>query len=167
VPSTNSFPTDRGTVAVVDGELVFEESQVGYLRSIYDGYWRGARWAQKAILFGYAFASLSALVFFVSAVWRRRVFLIATVGGTVALMWILDRVRGFRSADRIPLSAVSKVSLVSGKKGLTKPRLVIKYTDDNKRRKRRVNLPSQYATNGHTAYTRARLTLEERGFELS
>lgn len=151
----------------IDGELVFKESVTGYFRSLYDGYWRNGGGTQKVILSGYAFALLSALVFFVSAVLNRRVFLVATVLGAVALTWLFDRARGFRSVDRIPLSTVNDVSVVSGRQGLTKPRLIITYTDDENHKRRRVTLPSKYAVNGDTAYTRARSMLEERGFELS
>lgn len=146
---------------------MFKESWTGYVRALYDRYWRDGRGTQKALIIGYALASLSALVFLVSAVLRQEVFLIATVVGAVALTWSLDRARGFRSVDRLPLSAISDISVASGIQGLTKPRLVIRYRDDGHRRKRRVTLPSKYATNGHTAYTRARSMFNQRGFELS
>ena len=167
MPSTNSFLTDRGIATLVDGELMFEESWTGYVRALYDRYWRDGRGTQKAMIIGYALASLSALVFLASVVLRQEVFLIATVVGAVALTWSLDRARGFRSADRISLSAISDISVASGIQGLTKPRLVIRYTDDGHCRKRRVTLPSKYATNGHTAYTRARSMFNQHGFELS
>ena len=132
-----------------------------------DRYWRDGRGTQKAIIIGYALASLSALVFLASAVLRQKVFLIATVVGAVALTWSFDRPQGVRSINRIPLSVISDISVASGIQGLTKPRLVIRYTDDGHRRKRRVTLPSKYATNGHTAYTRARSMFNQHGFELS
>ena len=115
MPSTNSFLTDRGIATLVDGELMFEESWTGYVRALYDRYWRDGRGTQKAMIIGYALASLSALVFLASVVLRQEVFLIATVVGAVALTWSLDRLRGFRSVDLIPcpLSVTYRLPLES------------------------------------------------------
>ncbi|AAV48284.1 unknown [Haloarcula marismortui ATCC 43049] len=48
--------------------------------------------------------------------------------------------------------------------GLTRSRLVIRYTDGGTTCKRRVNLPSLYTSGGETVYERAQEAFAERGF---
>ena len=66
--------------------------------------------------------------------------------------------------DRIRLDAIEQVSATDGTKGLTRPRLVIIYTDGGTTRKRRVNLPSLYTNGGETVYEQAQEAFTERGF---
>jgi hypothetical protein len=100
----------------------------------------------------------------VSAVRRGNHLHIAAVGGSMLVLWGVNYARGFRSPDRIRLDTIEQVSATDGMKGLTRPRLVIKYTDEETTRKRRVNLPSVYTNSGETVYKQAQEAFTERGF---
>lgn len=166
MPAIDSFATKRGVARFTDDALRFEESVTGYLRSLYRGYWRRGRWWRKAIFAGYVFALLFGVGWAVDAVRRGRVVLVAGVLGVLAVLWLVDYVRGYRSPDRVPLDSVEGVSATRGRKGLTRPRLVVTYADGGTTRKRRVNLPSLYLADGESAFSRAREAFEERGFDV-
>lgn len=100
----------------------------------------------------------------VSAVCGGDFLLLAVVVGLIVALWLVDRVRGFRSPDRIRLDIIEKISATAGKKELTRPRLIITYTDGETTYRRRVNFPSLYTSGGETAYERARAAFAERGF---
>jgi hypothetical protein len=80
------------------------------------------------------------------------------------VLWGANYARGFRSPDRIRLDTIEQVSATDGMKGLTRPRLVIKYTDGRTTCKRRVDLPSFYTNGGKTVYEQAQEAFTERGF---
>ena len=164
MPSIESFPTKRGTARFTEDAVHFDESVVGYIRSLYREYWKSNTWWRKGIFAGYVLGLLVGLGWIISAVRSGDVLLLAVVVGLLAVLWLANYARGFRSPDRIRLDAIKEVSAIRGEKGLTRPRLVITYTDGESTHKRRVNLPSLYTTDGETAYERARSAFGERGF---
>jgi len=164
MPSIESFPTKRGTARFTEDAVHFDESIFRYIRSLYREYWQSNTWWRKGIFVGYVFALLFGLGWAVSAVRSGDILLLAVVVGLLAVLWLVNYARGFRSPDRIRLDAIEEVSATSGEKGLTRPRIVVTYTDGESTHKRRVNLPSLYTTNGETAYERARSAFAERGF---
>jgi hypothetical protein len=164
MPSTDSFPTKRGTVRVTDDAVHIEECFSGYMQSLYAEYWKSDTWRQKAIFAGYVLAFVFGVWGIVNLIRSGEYLLIGTLVGLLILLWGLNYARGFRSTDRIPLTAIDDVSATRGTKGLTRPRLIITYTDGTSTAKRRVNLPSLYTTRGETAYEQARAAFAERGF---
>ena len=164
MPSIESFPTKRGTARFTEDAVHFDESVVGYIRSLYQEYWKSNTWWRKGVFVGYVVGLLVGLGWIVIAVRSGDVLLLAVVIGLLAVLWLANYARGFRSPDRIRLDAIKEVSATRGEKGLTRPRLVITYTDGESTHKRRVNLPSLYTTDGETAYVRARSAFGERGF---
>jgi len=164
MPSAESFPTKRGTARITDGAVHIEESFSGYLQSLYAAYWKGDTWRQKAIFGGYILAISFGAWEVVSMIRRGNGLLIGSIVGLFILLWGLNYARGFRSPDRIPLDAIETVSATRGTKGLTRPRLIITYTDGESTAKRRVNLPSLYTTRGEAAYEQAQAVFAERGF---
>lgn len=164
MPPPNSFPTRRGTVSVTQNAVHFDESMLGYFRSLYSQYWQQDEWWRKGIFAGYVFALVYGLGWVISTIRRGDVFLSAFVVGLVIALWLVNYVRGFRSPDRIPLSAITAVSATRGTKGLTRPRLVLTYRAGESTYKCRVNLPSLYTTAGESAYERAQSAFAERGF---
>jgi hypothetical protein len=164
MPSTESFPTKRGTVRITDDAVHIDESFSGYIQSIYTEYWKSDTWRQKAIFTGYILAFAFGVWGIVSLIRSGDYLLIGTIGGLLILLWGVNYARGFRSPDRIPLTAIDDVSATRGTKGLTRPRLIITYTNGKSTARRRVNLPSLYTTRGETAYEQARTVFAEQGF---
>lgn len=162
--SIESFPTKRGTAWFTEDAIHFDESAIGYFRSLHQEYWRSGTLWLRGIFAGYILALLFGLGWIVRAVLRRDVLLLAVVFGMLAVLWLVNYARGFRSPDRIQLDTIDEVSATRGEKGLTRPRLIVTYTDGDSTHKRRVNLRSLYTTNGETAYERARSAFAERGF---
>ncbi|WP_239685677.1 hypothetical protein [Halolamina pelagica] len=91
--------------------------------------------------------------------------LLAGLLGILTILVGVNYARGFRSPNRIPLDDIEDVSTTRGEKGLTRPRLVITYLDDESTYKRRVNLPTLYTADGEAAYERALDAFGERGFD--
>ncbi len=164
MPSPASFQTKRGTAKFSDTAVQFDESFAGYMRSLYRDYWRSELWWHKAVAVGYVLAVLGGIWWAVRTLQRGAGVAIALVGGAVGVLWIVDYIRGFRSRDRIPLEAIEDVSFTRGNTGLTRPRIIITYTDGDATHKRRVNLPSLYTATGEVAYEQAQAAFAKRGF---
>jgi hypothetical protein len=163
MPAIESFPTKRGTARFTEEYVYFEESLSGYVESLYRDYWQRGTWWSSSVLVTYLFAFPIGVWWVASAVRGGNVLHIAAVGGLLLVLWAVSYARGFRSPDRIRLDTIEQVSATDGVKGLTRPRLVISYTDGGTTDKRRVNLPSLYTSGGETAYERAQEAFAERG----
>lgn len=164
MPSIESFRTKRGTARFTGDAVHFDESFTGYIQSIYREYWQSETWWHKGIFAGYIAAFPMGLWWVASAVRGGDFLILAVVVGLILLLWVTNYARGFRSTDRIRLDAITKISATDGKKGLTRPRLIIRYTDGETTYRRRVNLPSLDTTGGETAYEQAQSAFAERGF---
>lgn len=164
--TVDTFPIKRGVARFTDDAIRFEESFTGYLRALYRGYWQSDVLWRKGIFAGYVFALLFGIGWVVNAIRAGDFLLVSGVLVALAVLWLVNFIRGFRSPDRISLDAVDDVSATRGEKGLTRPRLVITYRDDSSTHKRRVNLPSLYTTDGETAYDQAVDAFESHGFEV-
>jgi hypothetical protein len=164
MPSIESFPTKRGTAQFTEEYVYFEESFLRYVNSLYRDYWQRGTWWSSSAFLAYMFAFPIGVWWVVNAVRGGKFLYIAVVAGSILGLWAVNYARGFRSPDRIRLDTIEQVSATDGLKGLTRPRLVIHYTDGETTRKRRVNLPSLYTSGGETAYERARTAFAERGF---
>jgi len=162
--SIKSFPTKRGKVRFTEEYVYFEESFWGYIKSLYGNYWQRGTWWSSSAFVAYLLAFPIGVWWAVSAVRGGNLLYIAVVGGSMLVLWGANYARGFRSPDRIRLDAIEQVSATDGTKGLTRPRLVIRYTDGGTTRKRRVNLPSLYTNGGETVYEQAQEAFTERGF---
>ncbi|MFB6228940.1 MAG: hypothetical protein ABEH88_10345 [Halobacteriales archaeon] len=164
MPSIESFPTKRGTARFTEDYVCFKESFSGYLKSLYRDYWQRGTWWSSGVLVAYMFAFPIGVWWVVSALRGGNFPQIAAVGGSMLVLWAVNYARGFRSPDRIRVDTIEQVSATDGMKGLTRPRLVIRYTDGKTTCKRRVNLPSLYTSGGETVYERAQEAFAERGF---
>jgi hypothetical protein len=162
--SIESFPTKRGTARFTEDYVYFEESFLRYIKSLYRDYWQRGTWWSSSALVGYLFAFPIGIWWVVSAVRGGNFLLIAAVGGSILVLWAVNYAHGFRSPDRIRLDTIEQVSATDGTGGLTRPRLVIRYTDGEKTCKRRVNLPSLYTSDGEAVYEQAQEAFAERGF---
>ena len=164
MPSIKSFPTKRGTAQFTEDYVYFEESFPGCINSLYRDYWRRRTWWSSGAFLAYLFAFPIGVWWVVNAVRSGNFLYIAAVSGSILGLWAVNYARGFRSPDRIRLDTIEQVSTTDGLKGLTRPRLVITYTDGETTRKRRVNLPSLYTSGGETVYEQAQEAFAERGF---
>ncbi|KTG11321.1 hypothetical protein [Haloferax profundi] len=165
MPSIDSFRTRRGVARFTGDSVLFEESFTGYFRALYRGYWQSEYWRRKAIFIGYIFCLLFAIGWTLSAVWAGDVLLLAGLFTFIVALLALNYLQGFRSPDRIQLDNIEDISSTRGQKGLTRPRLVITYTNDGSQYKRRVNLPSLYTDYGQEAFDCAAKAFDERGFD--
>jgi hypothetical protein len=163
MPSIELFPTKRGTVRFTEEYVCFEESFWGYIKSLYRDYWQRGTWWSSSALIAYALAFPIGVWWVASAVRGGNFLHIAAVGGLMLVLWAVNFARGFRSPDRIRLDKIEQVAATDGVKGLTRPRLVIRFTDGGTTRKRRVNLPSLYTSGGETVYEQAQEAFRERG----
>jgi hypothetical protein len=165
--SENSFPTKRGRAYFTEEAVRFEESFLGYLGNLYSEYWKGGTYWKMSVFFGYLLA-YPAAVWGVWNVYRRGGFVsVLAITGALAAAVLLGYARGFRSPDSIRLDAIEEVSATRGSKGLTRPRLVIRYSDEGSTYRRRVNLPSLYTSEGEETYEHAQKAFEGRGFILN
>jgi hypothetical protein len=163
MPSIESVRTKRGTARFTEDAVQFEESFSGYVQSLYRDYRQSGNWWQSGVFVGYVLAFPIGCWWVVSAIRGGDVLSLAVVTGLIAVLKLADRARGFRSPTRIRLDAIENVSATAGTRGLTRPRLVITYTDEGTTYWRRVNLPSLYTDGGETTYERARTAFAERG----
>ncbi|QAU14058.1 hypothetical protein EKH57_15870 [Halorubrum sp. BOL3-1] len=162
--SIKSFPTKRGKARFTEEYVYFEESFSGYIKSLYRDYWqRGTRWSSGAFV-AYLFAFPIGVWWVVNAARSGNFLYIAVIGGSMLVLWGANYARGFRSPDRIRFDTIEQVSATDGMKGLTRPQLIIKYTDAGTTCKRRVNLPSLYTDSGEAVYEQAQEAFTERGF---
>ena len=163
--SEDRFPTKRGTAYFTEEAVRFEESFLGYLRNLYSEYWKGGTYWKMSVFFGYLLA-YPVGVWAVWNVYRRGGYVsVLALTGVLAAAVLLDYARGFRSPDSIQLDAIEDVSATRGSKGLTRPRLLIRYSDEGSTYRRRVNLPSLYTSEGEDTYESVQEAFEERGFD--
>lgn len=134
----------RGTARLTEDELVLEESIAGYYRRQYEGYWRaGGLWRKTAfvcLLAAIPGALLWALLLFDA---RTLGLYLGGVVVLLAVLRLLEYGRGVRSPDSIPLDAIDDVTVIAGRAGVTRPRIVVRYEDGDAVRKCRINLPSR------------------------
>ena len=170
MPSIHRFETKRGHCRFEDDALVFDESVRGYVRNLYDGYRRSDEWWGKWVFLAYVLAipiGLFSLAAGGSEIGDPSLTFLALLVGAYGLLYAHQRfVRGFTNADRIPLDAVTAVSLTRGSKGLTRPRFVVAFEDGDERRRRYVLLPSLYLSHAEETLERAVAGFEERGFDV-
>lgn len=161
--SIKSFPTKRGKALFTEEYVYFEESFFGYIKSLYRDYWQGGTWWSSSAFISYLFALPIGVWWVVSAARSSKFLYIAVIGGLMLVLWGANYARGFRSPDRIQFDTIEQVSATDGMKGLTRPRLIIKYTNGDTTYKRRVNLPSLYTDSGEKIYEQAQEAFSERG----
>lgn len=162
----DSFQTKRGVARFSEDAILFEESLWGYLRSLHRGYWQCNEWWRKAVFVCYPLAILFGVGWVFVMLWQGRVLPIAAVAAILLGLWLVNYLRGFRSADRVSLDSITSVSATRGEMALTRPRLVLTYSEGRTTNKRRINLPSLYSADGEETFKRARRAFEERGFQI-
>jgi hypothetical protein len=161
--SVRSFETKRGRCLVDGRYLRLEESTAGYLRNLYEGYWVDGTRRTRLVFaltffgFGYPVAVLANAVFGSGPVVDSTTLVVLGGAGGVALAVTAYRrvVRGYTTADRIPLSAVTGASVTRGTKGLTRPRVTVVYDDGGRTRRRAILLPSLFLPDGEERYSQA------------
>lgn len=159
--------TKRGSARFDDGSLQFEESVLGYGRALVRDYWHGGSRGQRAIVVGYLFGVLYGIGVVAWRLGNGRWRLPALVVGVVVVGWLIGYARGYRSVDSLDLDRIESVSATRGSKGLTRPRLMLRFRTDGDSRKRRLLLPSLYAVDGEAAFERAVAAFEARGIDVA
>jgi hypothetical protein len=168
-PAVDSFETSHGRARFADGALVLEESALGRVRSLFESYWRDGSSLQRGIL---VTTVLSALYGTGTVAWQVQSGtvqgsyvrpVLAVVVTSIGALKLVDYARGFRSPDRIPLGTIDAVSAARGRKGLTRPRLVVRYRQGGNSYRCRVNLQSLYTPDGPDQFERSVRAFEQRG----
>lgn len=156
-----SFRTKRGVCRLNDGTLSLESSIAGQLRR----YWEGNRLIFISylvlILVGVGFVGELLLTgqFRTLAYWTGAV--VAIVGGAYAVNYA----RGFTRDEEIPVEDIVGVRAVEGSKGLTRPRFVVRYRQNEDINRRYVMMPSKWLY-GETEFDNAKEAFEEVGVQV-
>jgi len=157
-----SFRTKRGRCHLDDGRLRLESSLRGQFRRYREG---------NRLLFYTAVAGVLASIGFVVgkllAGDLRTLLLVGVIAVLVAgIARASNYLRGFTTADDIPLAAIEYVRPVRGTKGLTRPRFVVAYTVDGDTRRRYVMMPSLWLSYGEAEFRRATETFRDAGLTI-
>lgn len=152
----DSFRTKRGR-CVFDtdaGELRLTSSWRGQFRRYYEG---------SKPLFALLVLAVVALLGFLATADSQRLLLFA---GVLVAVLVLSHagnyLRGFSTADRIPLDAVVAADPVAGN-AMTRPRFVVRYETDGGVKKRYVMLPSRYLSYTDEEFETAKRLFREHG----
>lgn len=134
------FKTKRGECFVDDGVLYINESFRGQLK----------RYAEAATTSVWSFAMF--LLMLVGLFWPIWYFTavrpdllwidLAFLGVLIPLAYAIDRVRGFKQPDEIPLDAITGIDYIDASMW-THKRFIVSYKEDEQIYKRRIRLPSQ------------------------
>uniref|UniRef100_UPI002638610C hypothetical protein n=1 Tax=Halorientalis sp. TaxID=1931229 RepID=UPI002638610C len=114
MPSIESFPTKRGTVRFTEEYVYFEESFLGYAKSLYRDYCQRGTWWSNTALVAYALALPIGVWWVLSTVRDGNFLHIAAVGGSMLVLRVVNFARGFRSPDQIRLDTIEQVSATDG-----------------------------------------------------
>jgi hypothetical protein len=160
----DSFSTKRGSASFKENKIVFSGSAIGYYKSIYKDYWKSGSAGLRLIFFLIVLSFPSAFYAILSILSMSNGYSIVTaVFGLVVLIFVIQYIKGFRSPNKIELDSIENVSYTRGMKLMTRPRFIIKYTDDNKTYKRRVNMSSLYTESAEEELETAKEAFRQRG----
>lgn len=158
----DAFETKCGWCAVDDDGLRIQGSAFGYLRDLYRGYWRRGSRLQRLVFLGMVVGLAVGVAGFSLA--GVSVPVLVALGLAYLGIAAYQRViRGVTTDRWIPLSEIEEVLAVRSSEGLTRPRLVVRYTVAGRRRRPYVTLPSLYYPGGEETFDRAVSIMESRG----
>lgn len=165
--SIESFPIKCGTARFSDEAVHFDESVLGYFSSLYLEYFQSDGWWRKAAFVTYVLGLLVGARSVITAFQDGDGLFMAIILGFVILVCSVFVVRWLdaresQSPDRIRLDAIKDAYIIRGKIGLTRPRLIISYTEGESTHTHRVALPSM-KTDGAAPYEQAQAAFAERG----
>jgi len=154
-----SFRTKRGRCHL-DGDTLCLESSLR-------GQWRRYREGGRLPALLMAGAVLAPLVVVVSALvtgdTRTLLLFVGVAVGVVVLGRLSNALRGFTTAEEIPLDAISRVEAKRGTKGFTRPRFVVTYEAGGETKHRYVMMPSLWLSYGEEEFRRATETFRDAG----
>lgn len=154
-----SFRTKRGRCYLDGGSLRIESSIRGYARRLREG--------NRLLFWSYVVAMLVAVGTPLTLLLSGESQDLGLILGGVVLVVVIARastyLRGFTSDEAIPLDDVARVTATTGTTGLTRPRFVVHYDRDGKRKKRYVMMPSLWLDYGEEAFERASAAFREAG----
>lgn len=84
----------------------------------------------------------------------------------VVLAYTIDRLRGFRRTETIPLDVITEVKVMNGSP-LTDRRFIVVYEDDGQPRKRRIRVPTRGFAFSKPAFERAKRLFRSNGISLA
>jgi hypothetical protein len=137
-----SFRTRGGQCRITDEAIHIDDSYIGRIKRHYD--------ESRLLTLSWLIFPLCILYFFV--VGDRNVYALglglgiglAVGGGYLAFGYTYNYVRDFTYDDRIPRNAIKTVKPVSGTKGVSRPRFIVKYERDGERKNRYIQMPSKF-----------------------
>lgn len=143
-----AYRTKRGETVFGEEKVLMEESILGYFENLYQGFWKEGDNNDK-IYFGSVIALIvfAAVTVFNALYWGVRTtgaILILNIAGIWALIWFLQRLRGFSKEKRIFYDQINEVKAIEGTRWFTCPRFIIKYDSDDKKKSRYLVLPTLF-----------------------
>lgn len=167
--SVGRFETKRGECRI-DGEaVIIDESIRQHASNLYRGYWQSnRRWHRSIFLSSILALPMGITVLGLLAVSEGVQFILPYLAGFAAVfvaIRVIQRYgRKFTSRSTIPLRAIDSVTLIDGTPPFTRPRFILTYSIDGRRRRRYVTMPSLSMPHGETSLDRAVKCFEEAGF---
>jgi len=129
--------TKRGTIAFGEENILLEENYLDYFRNLYRELWEEGEHHHMLTMFLLVFAITYSAVMFVSVSLlvnlNYLLGFITTATAVYALIWSIQRKRGFTTEGKISYEDIKQVKFVEGKNWFTCPRFIIEYGQDKRR----------------------------------
>jgi hypothetical protein len=137
-----SFRTRGGQCRITDDAIHIDGSYVGRIKRHYD--------ENKLLTLLWLISPLYVVYFLIQV--DRDVYVLSlglgiglAVGGTyLAFGYVYNYVRDFTYDDRIQRDAIETIKPVSGTKGISRPRFIVKYERDGERKNRYIQMSSKF-----------------------
>lgn len=129
--------TKRGTIAFGEKNILLEENYLDYFRNLYKELEEEGEHHHMLTMFILVFAITYSAVMFVSMSLlvnlNYLIGFIATATIVYALIWGIQRKRGFTTEGKISYEDIKQVKFIEGKNWVTCPRFIIEYSESKKR----------------------------------
>lgn len=153
------FKTRSGQCWITDEAIQIDESYIGRLKRHYD--------ETPLLALSWLIFPLYVLYLLVFEDWEWDWYVLGLAGaGTyLAFGYASTPVRDFTYDDRIGRDAIETVKPVSGTRGLSRPRFIVKYKRNGERKHRYIQMPSKFGY-GNEEFEKAKKLFRSEGIPL-
>lgn len=141
------YRTKRGTAAFGSNRVIMEESISTYIRNFVDSMWyKGDLRQNMAFVFILALVLYAIeLIFFflLNATFTQRVIYVSSVAAFMLAVWTVEHFRGFTDEKFVEYETINSVKFIEGRKWLTCPRFILKYSSEDEEKKRYITMPHE------------------------
>lgn len=131
-----SFRTRGGQWRITDEAIHIDGNYIGRIKRHYD--------ENKLLTLVWFVLLLYVLYSLVFGDWEVYSLGLGIAGSYLAFGYVYNYVRDFTYDNRIQRDAIEIVKPVTGTKGLSRPRFIVKYKRDGKRKNRYIQMPSKF-----------------------